>query len=199
MPGSAACFPEPFIRNLKERTMPFIRLPARRALISAKLVLAGLLVGAAAHAAAPAPAPAPEFTGIQTWLNSEPLTLAGLRGKVVLVDFWTYTCINCINTLPYVKQWNQKYKDQGLVGVHTPEFPFERTTRNVADAIKRFGIEYPVAQDNQYKTWDAYRNQYWPAFYLIDKGGNIVYRYFGEGRYAETEAEIQRLLAQPQS
>ncbi|AKP89493.1 thioredoxin family protein [Achromobacter ruhlandii] len=181
--------------------MPSIRLPARRALISAKLVLAGLLVGAAAHAAAPAPAPAPEFTGIQTWLNSEPLTLAGLRGKVVLVDFWTYTCINCINTLPYVKQWNQKYKDQGLVvvGVHTPEFPFERTTRNVADAIKRFGIEYPVAQDNQYKTWDAYRNQYWPAFYLIDKGGNIVYRHFGEGRYAETEAEIQRLLAQPQS
>lgn len=134
--------------------------------------MAGLLLGTAAHAAAPAPVPAPEFTGIQTWLNSEPRTLASLRGKVVLVDFWTYTCINCINTLPYVKQWHQKYKDQGLVvvGVHTPEFPFERTTKNVADAIKRFGIEYPVAQDNDYKTWDAYRNQYWPAFYLIDKG-----------------------------
>ncbi len=153
--------------------MPSIRLSARRALVSVKLAVAGLLLGTAAHAAAPAPVPAPEFTGIQTWLNSEPRTLASLRGKVVLVDFWTYTCINCINTLPYVKQWHQKYKDQGLVvvGVHTPEFPFERTTKNVADAIKRFGIEYPVAQDNDYKTWDAYRNQYWPAFYLIDKGG----------------------------
>ena len=164
------------------------------------ILIASTLYVASAHAAPfGTPSQAPEFTGIEKWLNSEPLSMQKLRGKVVLVDFWTYTCINCINTLPYVKQWNQKYKDQGLVvvGVHTPEFPFERTTRNVADAIKRFGIEYPVAQDNQYKTWDAYRNQYWPAFYLIDKGGNIVYRHFGEGRYAETEAEIQRLLAQP--
>ncbi|MFJ1299905.1 thioredoxin family protein [Pseudomonadota bacterium AL_CKDN230030165-1A_HGKHYDSX7] len=148
--------------------------------------------------AASAPASAPEFTGIEKWLNSEPLTLQSLRGKVVLVDFWTYTCINCIRTLPYVTDWYRKYKDQGLVvvGVHTPEFPFERLTANVEKAIGRFGITYPVAQDNQYATWDAYRNSYWPAVYLIDKQGNVVYKHFGEGKYKETEAEIVRLLGQ---
>jgi len=142
--------------------------------------------------------PAPEFTGIDKWLNSEPLTIKQLRGKVVLVDFWTYTCSNCINTLSNVKDWNQKYKDQGLVvvGVHTPEYPFERDTRNVEKAIKRFGITYPVAQDNEYATWGAYNNQYWPAFYLIDKQGKVVYTHFGEGNYAQTEAQIQALLAQ---
>ncbi|MBN3847642.1 thioredoxin family protein [Paraburkholderia sp. Ac-20342] len=142
--------------------------------------------------------PAPEFTGITQWLNSEPLKLQQLRGKVVLVDFWTYSCINCANTLPYVKSWNQKYKDQGLtvIGVHTPEYPFERDTGNVKTAIKRLGISYPVAQDNQYATWNAYNNQYWPAFYLIDKKGQIVYSHFGEGDYAQTEAKIQALLAQ---
>ncbi|OLL28047.1 thioredoxin [Burkholderia sp. SRS-W-2-2016] len=141
---------------------------------------------------------APEFTGISQWLNSEPLKLQQLRGKVVLVDFWTYSCINCANTLPYVKSWNQKYKDQGLtvIGVHTPEYPFERDTGNVKTAIKRLGITYPVAQDNQYATWNAYNNQYWPAFYLIDKKGQIVYSHFGEGDYAQTEAKIQALLAQ---
>lgn len=164
-------------------------------------------VGAAgtANAAPAAPAlnnygAAAEFTGIERWLNSPPLTIAGQKGKVVLVDFWTYTCINCIRTLPYVKQWHQRYKDKGLVvvGVHTPEFPFEKSTANVEGAIKRFGIEYPVAQDNGYKTWDAYRNQYWPAVYLIDKTGKVVYKHFGEGRYAETEAAIQKLLAEGQ-
>ncbi|HZZ10081.1 MAG TPA: thioredoxin family protein [Paraburkholderia sp.] len=141
--------------------------------------------------------PAPEFAGISTWLNSEPLTIQKLRGKVVLVDFWTYTCINCINTLPYVKSWHQKYKDQGLavIGVHTPEYPFERDTDNVKTAIRRFGITYPVAQDNQYATWTAYDNQYWPAFYLIDRKGEVVYSHFGEGDYAQTEAAIQALLA----
>jgi len=161
---------------------------------------ASLLVVSAVHAAPqPAPVAAPEFTGIEKWLNSEPLSLQSLRGKVVLVDFWTYTCINCIRTLPYVTDWYQKYKDQGLVvvGVHTPEFPFERSTANVTKALSRLGIKYPVAQDNDYATWDAYRNQYWPAAYLIDKQGRIVYRHFGEGQYKETEAEIQRLLAQP--
>jgi thiol-disulfide isomerase/thioredoxin len=140
---------------------------------------------------------APEFTGIHKWLNSDPLTMQQLRGQVVLVDFWTYTCINCINTLPYVKSWNQKYKDQGLavIGVHTPEYPFERDTDNVKTAIKRFGITYPVAQDNQYATWSVYNNQYWPAVYLIDKKGQVVYSHFGEGNYAETEAKIQALLA----
>nr|WP_082902561.1 thioredoxin family protein [Paraburkholderia ginsengiterrae] len=143
-------------------------------------------------------ASAPELTGISNWINSDPLTLQQLRGKVVLVDFWTYTCINCINTLPYVKSWNEKYKDQGLtvIGVHTPEYPFERDTGNVKTAVKRFGITYPVAQDNSYATWRAYGNEYWPAFYLIDKTGKIVYTHFGEGDYAKTEAEIQTLLAQ---
>jgi thiol-disulfide isomerase/thioredoxin len=141
---------------------------------------------------------APEFTGIEKWLNSDPLTIQQLRGKVVLIDFWTYTCINCINTLPYVKSWNQKYKDQGLVviGVHTPEYPFERSTENVKTAIKRFNINFPVAQDNQYATWGAYNNQYWPAFYLIDKKGQVVYTHFGEGEYPQTEAAIKALLAQ---
>ncbi|PVY77792.1 thioredoxin family protein [Cupriavidus alkaliphilus] len=140
---------------------------------------------------------APEFVNIDHWLNSEPLTMQQLRGKVVLVDFWTYSCINCVNTLPYVKQWYEKYKDQGLVvvGVHTPEFPFEKSTANVQAALKRFDIRYPVAQDNMYGTWSAYRNQYWPATYLIDTTGRIVYQHYGEGRYKETEAEIQRLLA----
>lgn len=141
---------------------------------------------------------APEFTNINQWLNSPPLSMRELRGKVVLVDFWTYSCINCINTLPYVKQWHEKYKDQGLVvvGVHTPEFAFEKSTANVQEAIKRFGIRYPVAQDNAYATWSAFRNQYWPATYLIDAQGRIVYHHYGEGNYAETEAVIQKLLAQ---
>ncbi|NMK49595.1 thioredoxin family protein [Achromobacter sp. Bel] len=160
--------------------------------------LAASVMPGVAQAATP-PVPAPEFTGIENWLNSPPLTLASQRGKVVLVDFWTYTCINCIRTLPYVTSWHQKYQDQGLVvvGVHTPEFPFERSTANVQKALERFKITYPVAQDNRYATWEAYRNQYWPAVYLIDKQGRIAYRHFGEGNYAETEAEIQRLLAQP--
>lgn len=164
------------------------------------LAAASLFVVCAVQAAPQsASVAAPEFTGIEKWLNSDPLTLQSLRGKVVLVDFWTYTCINCIRTLPYVTRWYQQYKDQGfvVVGVHTPEFPFERSTKNVSQAMERLGIEYPVAQDNRYATWDAYRNQYWPAAYLIDKHGQIVYRHFGEGKYKETEAEIQRLLAQP--
>ncbi|SAL04909.1 redoxin domain-containing protein [Caballeronia arationis] len=141
---------------------------------------------------------APEFTGIETWINSDPLTLSQLRGKVVLVDFWTYSCINCIHTLPQVQSWNQKFKDQGLVvvGVHTPEFPFERDTGNVKTAVKRFGITFPVAQDNRYATWRAYDNQYWPAFYLIDKKGQVAYSHFGEGDYAQTENAIKALLAQ---
>ena len=143
--------------------------------------------------------PAPEFQNIDTWLNSQPLKLGELRGKVVLVDFWTYTCINCLNHLPYVKDWNQKYKDQGLVvvGVHTPEFAFEKSTKNVKDAIERLQIKHAVAQDNGYGTWKAFRNQYWPAVYLIDKQGKIVYSHFGEGSYATTEKKIQALLAEP--
>ncbi len=139
---------------------------------------------------------APEFAGISAWLNSAPLTMASLKGKVVLVDFWTYSCINCIRTLPYVTKWYDTYKNQGLVvvGVHTPEFDFEKDTGNVQDAIKRFGIHYPVAQDNSYGTWNAYGNQYWPAEYLIDQNGNIVYTHFGEGEYDHTENAIRELL-----
>ena len=139
---------------------------------------------------------APEFTGISNWLNSGPLTIQELKGKVVLVDFWTYSCINCIRTLPYVTKWYDTYKDQGLVviGVHTPEFAFEKVSANVQDAIKRFGIHYPVAQDNDYGTWSAYNNQYWPAEYLINKDGEIVYEHFGEGNYDHTENTIRQLL-----
>jgi thiol-disulfide isomerase/thioredoxin len=164
------------------------------------ILAAAILSATAAHAAPLAKeVQAPEFSGIEKWLNTEPLTMQQLRGKVVLVDFWTFDCINCINTLPHVKSWHDKYKDQGLVivGVHTPEFPFERSTDNVKAALKRFDIRYPVAQDNRYATWSAYNNQYWPATYLIDKKGQIVYTHFGEGKYQETEATIRTLLAQP--
>ncbi len=139
---------------------------------------------------------APDFVGINTWLNSEPLTIKGLHGKVVLIDFWTYSCINCIRTLPHVTKWYDTYKDKGfvVVGVHTPEFDFEKDTGNVQDAIKHFGIHYPVAQDNEYATWRAYNNQYWPAEYLIDKNGDIVHVHFGEGEYDITENAIRSLL-----
>ncbi len=141
--------------------------------------------------------PAPEFVGIAKWLNTDvPLTLTGLRGKVVLVDFWTYSCINCIRTLPYLVSWYEKYQDQGfvIVGVHTPEFEFEKKTSNVQEAMKRYKIEYPVAQDNDYGTWQAYNNRYWPAQYLIDAEGDVRQYHFGEGKYAETEKAIQELL-----
>ncbi|MBA3874260.1 MAG: cytochrome c biogenesis protein DipZ [Anaerolineae bacterium] len=139
---------------------------------------------------------APEFVGISNWINTEPLTMAGLHGKVVLIDFWTYSCINCIRTLPYTTAWYNKYKDQGLVviGVHSPEFAFEHETSNVEDAVKRFNIAYPVAQDNDFKTWQAFNNEYWPAEYLIDAKGVIRHTHFGEGEYDETEQTIQQLL-----
>lgn len=141
---------------------------------------------------------APEFSRVTTWINSPPLSSSELRGKVVLVDFWTYSCINCIRTLPYVTQWYEKYKDQGLVviGVHTPEFSFEKEEANVKQAIIRYGIHYPVALDNDYGTWNAYSNRYWPAHYLIDAQGKIRETHFGEGNYEETERDIQTLLAE---
>lgn len=140
--------------------------------------------------------PAPELTGIYKWLNSDPLTIESLKGKVILVDFWTYTCINCIRTLPYVTKWYDTYKDKGLIviGVHTPEFAFEKETGNVTIGISRNNINYPVAQDNDYATWNAFKNQFWPAKYLIDKDGNIVYTHFGEGEYDHTENAIRQLL-----
>ncbi|EGP09062.1 thioredoxin family protein [Afipia clevelandensis] len=139
---------------------------------------------------------APEFTGLTNWQNSGPLTIAGLRGKVVLVNFWTYGCVNCVNTLPHVTQLYAKYKDKGLVivGVHTPEFPFERSTSNVQAALKRHGITYPVAQDNNSATWNAWRNQYWPAQYIVDQSGRVVYSHAGEGAYDEIDRTVGKLL-----
>ncbi|MBC7984207.1 MAG: redoxin domain-containing protein [Candidatus Obscuribacterales bacterium] len=143
------------------------------------------------------PRSAPEFVGITRWLNSEPLTMQALKGKVVLVEFWTRDCSNCLRALPHVTQWYNAYKDQGLVvvGVHTPEFSSEYETVNVKATIEQLGIHFPVAQDNQYATWNAYRNQFWPASYLIDRRGMIVYKHFGEGRYDETENMIRKLIA----
>src|SRR5687768_7616968 len=139
---------------------------------------------------------APELRGITGWINSEPLTMAGLRGKAVLVDFWTYSCVNCVRTLPYVNAWHEGYKDKGLViiGVHTPEFEFEHDRSNVEAAVARFGISYPVAIDNDYATWKAYKNRYWPAHYFIDVKGNIRYQHFGEGGYDHSEGVIRALL-----
>jgi cytochrome c biogenesis protein CcdA/thiol-disulfide isomerase/thioredoxin len=144
---------------------------------------------------------APDFTGNQRWFNTPgdaPLDLHGLRGRVVLVDFWTYTCINCLRTLPYVRAWDARYRRSGLtiVGVHTPEFPFERDAGNVKRAIDQNGLRYPVAQDNDYATWDAWSNQYWPAKYLIDARGRVRYAHFGEGDYDKTESAIRALLAE---
>jgi cytochrome c biogenesis protein CcdA/thiol-disulfide isomerase/thioredoxin len=142
------------------------------------------------------PTVAPEFVGLTNWINSPPLTIAGLQGKVVLVDFWTYSCINCIRSIPYVEKWYQTYKNDGLVvvGISTPEFAFEHNPNNVRAAVKRDGITYPVALDNSYDTWDAYDNDSWPADYLIDRGGYIRYVSLGEGDYATTEQAIQALL-----
>jgi thiol-disulfide isomerase/thioredoxin len=139
---------------------------------------------------------APDFVGNERWFNSRPLTLRALRGRVVLVDFWTYTCINCLRTLPHLKAWDLAYRKDGLtiVGVHSPEFTFERDAGNVAAAIRRDGIRYPVAQDNKLATWDAYGNQYWPAEYLIDARGHVRHVQFGEGDYDKTEAAIRTLL-----
>ncbi|MBB5052277.1 thiol-disulfide isomerase/thioredoxin [Afipia massiliensis] len=141
-------------------------------------------------------AAAPEFSGLTNWQNSGPLTIAGLRGKVVMVNFWTYGCVNCVNTLPHVTKLYAKYKDKGfvIVGVHTPEFPFERSTSNVQAALKRHGITYPVAQDNNSATWNAYRNQYWPAQYIVDQSGRIVYSHAGEGAYDEIDRTVGKLL-----
>jgi cytochrome c biogenesis protein CcdA/thiol-disulfide isomerase/thioredoxin len=144
---------------------------------------------------------APEFAGTGDWLNTpggRPLTLAGLRGRVVLIDFWTYTCINCLRTLPHVRAWDARYRARGLtvVGVHTPEFDFEHDTGNVRAAIARSRLRYPVVQDNDYATWNAWGNQYWPAKYLIDAKGRVRYAHFGEGGYDRTEAAIRSLLAE---
>ena len=141
---------------------------------------------------------APALVGTGDWFNSAPTTLAALRGKVVIVDFWTFGCYNCNNTLPYVKQWYEKYAGQGLVilGVHTPEFAYEQVAANVQNAIDQKGIKFPVVQDNDYQTWNAFQNEYWPAFYYIDARGHIRFVHIGEGSYDEQEQVIQELLAE---
>jgi cytochrome c biogenesis protein CcdA/thiol-disulfide isomerase/thioredoxin len=141
---------------------------------------------------------APQFAGISDWLHSRPLTLEQLRGKVVLVDFWTYSCINCLRTLPHLEAWDRRYRKAGLVivGVHTPEFAFEHVVSNVREASRKLGVRYPVAIDNDYRTWDAYRNDAWPAEYLIDRRGHVREVKKGEGRYDETERSIRTLLGE---
>ena len=142
--------------------------------------------------------PAPELDGIVGWINSEPRTLASLRGRVVVVDFWTYSCINCLRTLPYLKAWDAAYRDEGLtiLGVHSPEFAFERKRSNVEGAVRDLGLRYPIALDNDFETWNAYANRYWPAKYFVDRRGHLRFAHFGEGAYAESERVIRRLLAE---
>ncbi len=141
---------------------------------------------------------APEFGGIEAWINGGPLTMEELRGKVVLIDFWTYTCINCIHTFPFLKEMHAKYADDGLVivGVHSPEFEFEKSYDNVVEATQNDALVWTMAQDNDFITWRRYNNRYWPAEYLIDKDGVVRYTHFGEGAYAETEDVIRELLAE---
>jgi len=164
----------------------------------ARFHMAGAASSAETSGPLPVEGPAPPLTGAVQWLNSPPLTMPGLRGKVVLVDFWTYSCINCLRSLPYVEAWARKYKDQGLVviGVHTPEFAFERDPANVAKAVHDLGVTYPVAIDNDHAIWRAFNNEYWPAHYFIDAQGRIRAHHFGEGDYAGSERIIQRLLAE---
>ena len=141
---------------------------------------------------------APEFADDANWINSPPLTMEGLRGKVVLIDFWTYTCVNCIRTLPYIREWHEKYAGHGLVivGVHTPEFEFEKVTANVLRSADEFGLAYPIAQDNDFRTWRAFNNRAWPSKFLIDAAGTIRYAHIGEGAYRETEEQIRTLLTE---
>lgn len=160
-----------------------------------RLLLAVLIAASAACAETAAPVAA-DING-REWINSAPLSLPKLRGKVVLVEFWTYSCSNCLHVLPYVAQWHERYAGQGLVviGVHTPEYDYERSSANLRAAVERLQIRFPVVQDNDYRIWNAYANRFWPALYLIDRTGRIVYHHFGEGSYAQTEAAIRAQLA----
>jgi thiol-disulfide isomerase/thioredoxin len=159
------------------------------------LLVAATIVSAKTSANDQVPDP---VSATAQWLNSPPLTSEDLRGKVVLVEFWTYGCVNCQRTLPYVKAWSAKYRQDGLlvIGVHTPEFGFEKDKANVERAVRDLGITYPVVMDNQYEIWNAYKNTYWPAQYLMDAQGRLRHQHFGEGAYQETEKMIQTLLAE---
>ncbi len=182
-----------YISHFRPNLLASLAAPAAPAKKSAGNLPSGLTDGLAI------PYPAPPLIGLGPWINSSPLILSSLTGKVVLIDFWTYSCINCLRTLPYLLAWDKAYRDQGLViiGVHTPEFEFEKNAANVRQAVARLGISYPVALDNQYATWNNYQNSYWPAHYLIDKQGRVVYQHFGEGEYGVTEHNIRVLLGLP--
>src|SRR5262245_44964537 len=173
---------------------------AAAALGAAGLGLIGSAVQQMARAAVglPPQGAIPSLSGATEWLNSPPLTPASLRGKVVLIDFWTYTCVNWLRTLPYVRAWAEKYRDQGVVvvGVHTPEFPFERDIDNVRWAARDMDVKYPIAVDSDYAIWRAFDNRYWPAVYLVDVNGRIRFHHFGEGAYDQTERAIQTLLSE---
>lgn len=163
---------------------------------SSNLTLTSTTIGSDLPAAGESPT-APDF-GLGTWINSEPLTLRGLRGRVVLVEFWTFGCYNCRNTLPFVKRWHERYSNKGLtiVGVHSPEFDSEKKIENVRRQVASLGIRFPVVTDNKYKTWRAYKVEAWPTIFVLDKTGRARWQHIGEGRYEETEQVIQKLLTE---
>lgn len=160
------------------------------------LLLAGLAALLPKPASAQACTPAPDINGTGPWFNSPPLSLAQLKGKVVLVEFWTFGCSNCRNVAPYIKQWHERYADKGLVvvGVHTPEFAHEADPKRVKNYLRENDIRHPVVMDNDHAIWNRWNNRYWPAMYLLNPSGEVCYRHFGEGRYAETESRIRQLL-----
>ena len=178
--------------------MPVMVFLRRVALAAAVVLCAAAGVRAQEPPSIVGSSPLPGLAGATGWLNSKPLTAKDLKGKVVVIDFWTYSCINCLRSVPYVRAWAEKYKDQGLVviGVHTPEFDFEKDPANVQKAISKFGITYPVALDSNQKIWNAFHNDYWPAHYFIDANGKVRFEHFGEGKYDESEKWIQQLLAE---
>ncbi|MBO3273795.1 cytochrome c biogenesis protein DipZ [Pseudomonas schmalbachii] len=187
--------------GLEQKLVDSLATPRERSAPAMRNESAGMMMAAndamrMQKTALPDEGPLPSLGGAVEWLNSPPLSAESLRGKVVLVDFWTYSCINCLRALPYVKAWADKYRDQGLVviGVHAPEFAFERDVGNVTKAMRKLGIDYPVAIDNDYAIWRAFDNQYWPAHYFIDANGRIRHHHFGEGEYEQSERVIQQLL-----
>jgi thiol-disulfide isomerase/thioredoxin len=184
------------MRTISRRVKKGLSMVAAAAAILSGTAVSARLVEAQETPSIVGSSPLAGLSGATGWINSKPLTAAQLKGKVVLVDFWAYSCINCIRAVPYIRAWAEKYKDSGLVviGVHTPEFDFEKQLPNVQRAVQKFGITYPVALDSNNAIWDAFHNQYWPAHYFIDATGKVRYEHFGEGEYDQSERWIQELL-----